>query len=177
MINNNLKKDGRALIDVARDTISLNRMKKLIVTLIVVLIFLAIILGRQNAVAPIVENDETIELTGEVAAGFYTWEFVEGAVATTTGIPKTAVILKAGTKVYSAGTYEGTCFDVTASTSAWILLEGEMAGAICWWAGGGTELGVFTENGKQVVKKGELDEGSDEVPGTRGNFVTQFEIE
>ena len=177
MINNNLKKDGRALIDVARDTISLNRMKKLIVTLIVVLIFLAIILGRQNAVAPIVENDETIELTGEVAAGFYTWEFVEGGVATTTGIPKTAVILKVGSKVYSAGTYDGTCFDVTATTSAWTLLPDESAAAICWWAGGGTELGVFTENGKQVVKKGELDEGSDEVAGTRGNFVTQFEIE
>jgi hypothetical protein len=90
---------------------------------------------------------------------------------TTSGVPMTDVILSVASasnqKTYSLGTYEGSCSVITA-TSSWNLLPGEISGTICWFAGGGTELGIFRENMTFTVKKGLLDEGSEEASSTRG---------
>ena len=59
----------------------------------------------------------------------------------------------------------------------WSLYESEKTGVICWWAGGGSDIGIFEEGGKLVLKVGSLDEGSAEIPGFRGNFQTIATIE
>jgi hypothetical protein len=91
------------------------------------------------------------------------------------GIPQTAVALKINEEVRPLGTYEGSCAEITGSS--WTLLEGEVTGVICWWAGGGEEIAVFSEQGRYAVKQGQLDEGTEEAPGTRGNFSTLFEVD
>lgn len=103
-----------------------------------------------------------------------TWSFVDVGEDTVQGIPHTEVIFAMNDKKYSAGTYEGNCTDI--KNSSWQLVAGEQAGAICWWAGGGTELGVFEEGGQLVIKKGLLDEGGAETPGIRGNFETLLKL-
>lgn len=85
-------------------------------------------------------------------------------------MPLTAVSVIAEGRTYDAGTYAGNCFEIAGS--GWELLPGERSGAICWWAGGGTELGVFFENGELVVKRGVLEEGSGEIEAVRGDFST-----
>ncbi len=95
------------------------------------------------------------------------WKFMnEGIDASNT--PQTSVSVSMNGKVFPAGMYEGSCSEI-ASTS-WALLPGEKAGATCWFAGGGTELGVFDDNGILILKKGVLDEGSVDTAPTRGNF-------
>ena len=86
------------------------------------------------------------------------------------GIPQTDVTLMVGERTIPLGTFDGPCTVV--EESEWPLLQGEKSGAICWWAGGGSEVGVFLEYGHDVVKVGQLDEGSSEISPTRGNFVT-----
>lgn len=88
------------------------------------------------------------------------------------GAPQTSVSVVWGGKTYDAGTYQGNCFAIEGS--AWDLVPGEESGAICWWAGGGTEVGVFEEGSDLAVKRGYLEEGSAEEEGTRGNFTTLF---
>ncbi len=102
------------------------------------------------------------------------WEFTSRGEDAKTSAPQTAVTLHVGAKAYDLGTYTGNCFDMKGSS--WKLSENEVAGAVCWWAGGGHEIGVFKENGKLVVKVGELDEGSEEIPGFRGNFKTKISL-
>jgi hypothetical protein len=91
-----------------------------------------------------------------------------------TGMPKTSVALTAGAETFTVGSYNGSCA-VIADTS-WELLEGEVTGVICWWAGGGDEIGVFSEGGRHVIKTGFLDEGSAEIAGFRGDFTTVREL-
>lgn len=100
-----------------------------------------------------------------------TWAF-DPAGTDATEAPLTFVSVTAGGKTYDAGTYQGSCFTIEGSN--WELLPGELSGAICWWAGGGTELGLFTEGDELVVKRGYLEEGSAEVQGSRGDFSTLF---
>ncbi len=102
----------------------------------------------------------------------YAWKFEDTERAGP--VPHTRVILETNGKTYPLGEYEGSCFEIAAS--AWGLSEGELSGAICWFAGGGSELGVFKENGKLVVKKGDIEEGDAENPGFRGNFKTVLEL-
>lgn len=97
------------------------------------------------------------------------WSFAAQPEDAATGMPRTRVTLARGAASYDLGTHDGTCFVV--EDSAWTLQAGEVSGAICWFAGGGIELGVFEENGKLVVKKGDVDEGSAEGGGFRGNFA------
>jgi len=92
--------------------------------------------------------------------------------------PQTAVSLEVSSdgsvKKYAIGEYIGSCSEI--GDSNWTLLENELTGVICWWAGGGNEIGIFKENGELVVKEGELDEGNAEIEGFRGNFKTLFAI-
>ncbi|MES2134906.1 MAG: hypothetical protein V4449_01530 [Patescibacteria group bacterium] len=103
------------------------------------------------------------------------WSFKDKGEDTVTGVPHTEVTLTMNNTKYEAGTYEGNCSEIVGSS--WQLMAGEQSGVICWWAGGGTELGVFEENGQLVIKKGLLDEGGAETPGLRGNFETFLKLE
>jgi len=85
-------------------------------------------------------------------------------------VPRTSVSITSGGKTYAVGEFEGSCAEIDGTS--WALVEGEKTGVICWWAGGGSEAGVFEENGKMVLKVGILEEGSAEIPGFRGNFQT-----
>ncbi len=120
-------------------------------------------------------NQQPVAGTPAPAAQNYTWNMTElpenpGAP----GVPRTGVTLTAGGKTYPVGEFDGSCADI--STTSWPLLAGEKSGVICWFAGGGSEVGVFEENGKLFVRVGQLDEGSAEIAGTRGGFEQLFEI-
>lgn len=105
------------------------------------------------------------------------WQWQFDPMGETDGIPKTNVILNNGGTSYVIGTMDGSCFDIT--QSEWQLLtdEGEFAGAICWWAGGGKEIGVFSDGGRALIKVGDIEEGTAEEEGFRGNFQTLFAID
>lgn len=110
------------------------------------------------------------------APGKLTWTFT--AVATAgdpMSGPKTVVTLTAenGGKKYEA-VHAGNCSVI--ETSAWRLLANEKTGVICWEPGGGTEIGIFEENGKLVVKTGSIEESTDETDGFRGNFKVVAEL-
>src|SRR5262245_9515984 len=92
------------------------------------------------------------------------------------GMPRTGIALETSSKVYPIGEYDGSCFEIAGGAEGWSLQAGEKSGVICWWAGGGNEVGVFEENGKLVVKEGQLDEGTAETPGFRGNYKTLLEL-
>ncbi|MES2202824.1 MAG: hypothetical protein V4474_00630 [Patescibacteria group bacterium] len=99
----------------------------------------------------------------------FTWSFVDRGVNATTSMPATDVALRVAGVDVPLGTYDGNCFAIAGSQ--WPLLANELSGAICYFAGGGTEIGVFEEGGKLILKKGDVDEGDAEHAGTRGNFV------
>lgn len=105
------------------------------------------------------------------------WQWQFDPMGESDGIPKTNVTLNNGGTSYVIGTMDGSCFDITASE--WQLLsdQGEFAGAICWWAGAGTEIGVFSDGGRALIKVGEIEEGTAEGGGSRGNFQTLFAID
>lgn len=104
------------------------------------------------------------------------WELTElGEHAAAPGVPRTGVVLVSGGKRYPAGTFDGSCAEIDGTS--WPPYEGEKSGVICWWAGGGSDIGVFEEGGKLVLKVGSLDEGSAEVPAFRGDFRTIATIE
>lgn len=90
-------------------------------------------------------------------------------------MPRTGVTLKYGGALYSAGEFDGSCFVV--EDSEWELLEDERSGVICWWAGGGREIGVFEEGGALAAKVGIVEEGTAEDPGFRGEFTELFRVE
>lgn len=133
----------------------------------------AIIIVLVGAVAwyVISGKDEVTPQTSDTATQgkvVYTWK--TAAMPEQDGVPRTSVTLVVGDKSYALGEFSGSCSEIDGTS--WTLVEGEKTGVICWYAGGGNELAIFEENGKAVVKQGDLDEGSAETPGMRGNFRT-----
>lgn len=114
------------------------------------------------------ERTHTQADTGPLASEF-TWSFTDLGVDASTSVPKTDVALAIAGVNVRLGIFEGNCFAVAGSQ--WPLLQGELSGAICYWAGGGKEVGVFQDGNKLVLKEGDIDEGSDDSPGVRGNFT------
>ncbi len=100
----------------------------------------------------------------------FTWNITELGENPDSGAPRTGVSVSSGGKTYPVGEFDGSCAEIDGTS--WVLVEGEKTGVICWWAGGGSEAGVFEEDGKMVLKVGILEEGSAETPGFRGNFQT-----
>ena len=96
--------------------------------------------------------------------GPYQWRFVEWG---TDDRPRTQVTLMTGGKTHTIGTYDGSC----AVMNDGDYLPYEVSKVICWFAGGGHEVGVFEEPGQVVVRVGEVDEGASGIQGFRGNFV------
>lgn len=105
------------------------------------------------------------------AAPLVSWKFDAMADDASTGAPQTRVSAIISGKAYDTGTYLGTCSNVQT------LAENEISGVLCWYAGGGKEIGVFKDNGKYVLKTGDQDEGDADTAGFRGNFTTKLEIQ
>lgn len=99
----------------------------------------------------------------------YTWRYEEVA-ASEFDAPQTRVFLDTSSGAHDLGVYTGSCADIPAEN----LLQGEITGVLCWWAGGGEELGVFKEGNSYFVRKGVQEESSAESEGFRGNFETLF---
>ena len=98
-----------------------------------------------------------------VRDGSYQWRLTEWG---TDEKPQTRVALIAGGKSYTIGTYDGSC-----AVQEGDYLQYEKSKVVCWYAGGGHEIGVFEEPGQIVVRVGDVDEGASGVEGFRGNFV------
>lgn len=109
----------------------------------------------------------------EPSSEIVTWAF-DPAGTDENDTPLTAVSVIWEGKTFDAGTHQGTCF--TIEGSSWELLPQERSGVICWWAGGGTEVGLFEEGGELTVRRGYLDEGTAEEAGMRGGFETLFAL-
>lgn len=101
------------------------------------------------------------------------WEFGIKDAGTGTMMREVSITYKGVKRV--VGTYPGACSIV--EDSSWPLLENELTGVICWFAGAGTEVGVFYEDGVRVVKVGSLEEGTAETEGSRGGFETAFALD
>lgn len=100
------------------------------------------------------------------------WTF--GDAGEKNGIPQTRVSYTVEGKTADLGTFEGHCADMAGS--AWTMRDGAFSGAICWFAGGGTEIGVFKEGGAYVIKTAALDEGTAEEGGVRGEMLTKLSL-
>lgn len=92
--------------------------------------------------------------------------------------PNTTVSLLYRGAKREIGTYDGTCMELKGAGGASLdsLQPNEISGVVCWWAGGGREVGVFKDSSGYAVKIGELDEGDAEHAPFRSNFKTVFKL-
>lgn len=149
--------------------------KALIAILIVLVVGLGVAFAMtrsaEPAVAPTTEDSAqdagaaggTRPADGEQGPDAYAWQFSEKDG----DVPSTQVTLVYAGASYDLGAWDGTCSEQDTD-----YLPGQVSKAVCWYAGGGVEFGVFEEGGKVVVKRGTLDEGSAEEAGFRGDFRT-----
>lgn len=102
----------------------------------------------------------------------YLWKF-DNREPGAYGDPRTSITLSLKGKTYLAGVYSGSCRALS-STEVGVTGDrpdkNEITRVQCWWAGSGDEIGVFIENGKAVLKVGELGEGGPTDAAFRGNF-------
>jgi len=94
-------------------------------------------------------------------------------------VPQTKVTAIVSSKPHVVGVFAGTCSEIGPSggVDGKGLLAGELSGVQCWYAGGGNEIGLFAiEDGGVEIMVGELDEGSAENAGVRGNFKIRTDI-
>lgn len=122
------------------------------------LVLIAFILAAVWTV--VAAHDTQAPLAG---GGAYQWRFVDRG---SDERPQTQVTLVSGGKTHTIGTYGGSCAVMEGD-----YLEYEVSKVVCWFAGGGHEIGVFEEPGQTVVRVGEVDEGASGIPGFRGNFT------
>lgn len=126
-----------------------------------------------EAPAPVTQEEEaTAAQEGNTSI---LWEFGVMSEDPETGAPMREVSITYKGVKRVVGTYMGSCSVV--EDSSWPLLENELTGVICWFAGGGSEVGVFYEDGKRIVKVGVLEEGTAQSEGMRGGFETQFALD
>lgn len=126
--------------------------------------------------SPQTENKEVSdEATSQTNNPKFEWEFSPAGGDPVTGAFKTSVVLLVEGEQHELGMYSGSC-SVLGGDFSWERAPGEVTGVICYFAGAGDELGVFYENGDYVVKKGVIEEGSEETPSFRGNYETLFAL-
>jgi len=148
-------------------------MLKYVVALLVligVLVALSAIMGGKSTDAPsntANESDAHRRIDRPSA-----WTFEEAGEID--GIPQTRVAVDLHDQFVPLGVFEGNCGDMQGS--AWKLVPGATEGVICWFAGGGTEIAVFHDGDKHIIKSAALEEGTAEVAGFRGEFVTMVSI-
>lgn len=115
------------------------------------------------ALGLIIFKHDTAAPAGIPAQGKYQWRFLAWG---TDAEPRTQVTLVEGGKSHTIGTFNGSCAVMEDD-----YLPFEVSKVVCWFAGGGHEVGVFEEPGQVVVRVGEVDEGASGVQGFRGNFT------
>ena len=145
-------------------------MKKKGLALILIALALAAIgfaLMKRQAIAPMPETTPVEEAPRAFSWRFATTESDDGLP------PRTEVALITGGNAYDAGTYAGSCAEIASEN----LPENEVSGVLCWWAGGGDEIGVFKEGERYVLKHGFQDESTAESEGFRGEFLELAVIE
>jgi hypothetical protein len=137
------------------------------VTFIIVITILAVslpVIFKENKSTSSKKKINTV-MESKHADGFaWTYQTVENK---DTGEIKTRVFLNTGSKKYDTGSYAGTCSQIKSSN----LIEGEVSAVLCWYAGFGDEIGIFKDSHGYTIKHGEVQEGSGEDKGFRGNFV------
>ncbi|MES2134859.1 MAG: hypothetical protein V4449_01280 [Patescibacteria group bacterium] len=106
-------------------------------------------------------------------APVYNWIVSDTETKSRSGAPLINVALSLNGKEYQAGTYEGACAEI--GDAEWPLLIGEEAGAACWFGATGIELGVFEEQGRLVLKRAVLKEGTNSEI-VRDNFETLMKL-
>lgn len=147
-------------------------MLKYVVALLVLIVLLAglyAIMPAASESAPEPrEQDTAHEPLGKPSA----WLFEDAGESN--GIPQTKVSVDVHGQMVEVGVFEGNCGDMRGS--AWKLAPGAAEGAICWFAGGGAEIAIFHEGDTHVIKSATLEEGTAEVGGFRGEFVTLLSI-
>ena len=136
------------------------------VTILLVVILLAVTLpavfNSQGKVTTTKKVDPSI--ASKHAEGFaWTYQTVENKDS---GEIKTKVFLLTQGKKYDTGLYTGNCNQIDSSR----LTDGEVSAVLCWYAGFGDEIGVFKDSTGYTVKHGEVQEGTAEDKGFRGNF-------
>ncbi len=104
----------------------------------------------------------------------FSWIFTPVSPTSQFGAPRNKVTLITKTKTYNIGTFEGNCSKIDGSS--WALLPGEIDGVICYFAGGGTEVGIYKEKESYVAKVGPISEGDAETAGQRGFFENQIPL-
>lgn len=126
-------------------------------------------------IPPVVTIEKVEESETSIDVGSTTvWILEDAGVSESDGSPKTIVRLNTNGNSYDLGTYQGTCSEI--KDSAWELLPNEQSGVICWFAEGGTEIAVFSEQNNLIVKRGELEESGEGSEGLRGNFKELFPL-
>ena len=107
------------------------------------------------------------------ATPYFDWKFTASGERVDTGAPKTKVTLMSNDHAYDVGTYLGSCSRISSKN----LQVGEVDGVLCWFAGGGDELGIFKEGDSFVVKKRQVDEGTAETPSTPTAFTAIVQLQ
>ncbi len=94
------------------------------------------------------------------------------------GIPRTNVTAVVNGTSYDAGTFMGSCAELSGGgVDGNGLLVGELSAVQCWYAGSGDEIGVFAhEDGGFDILVGELSEGEEGTGLFRGNFTGKYTI-
>ena len=151
-----------------------------LVSAVVVLLFFAyVFIGMQRerqhepaespAVLPIATTTPPAEQKAEIAPNI-AWKFVpDGFVGNDSALAPLSVLSVSlnNEPSFEVGRLTGTCAELTPDQ----LPTDEISGVLCWWAGGGDEVGVFKESdGRYVLKQGSQSEGDAESAGFRGDF-------
>lgn len=82
-------------------------------------------------------------------------------------MPQSEVSVRVNSEKFDLGTVDGSCAESNLE-----LLTDEISSYLCWWAGAGTEFGVFREGTALTVRKGVVEEGGADFDGFRGDFET-----
>lgn len=122
---------------------------------------LSLYFADSNKVDSVVDND-TASTTLEINARWSSMVISEGEY----GMPIVSVKVQINGVGYDLGTAEGTCN----GPQSFPLLKDQLGSYICWWAGGGTEFGLFRSGDNLVIRRGVIEEGSEEHEGYRGDF-------
>ena len=117
------------------------------------------------------KTTQTASSTAALPEREFSWKF-SYTDSTEDGLPRTDIALISNGDIYDVGAHAGSCSQIEPKN----LLPNEVSAVLCWWAGGGDELGVFKEGAQYVVKQGTQDEGTDEELGSRGGFEQLFVI-
>lgn len=115
-------------------------------------------------------DEEAVEPGGKMKP--YAWTFTTLGEDEGTGAPRVQVRVTDNVtgRTYDAGTSLGGCF--VAEDTPWGLIDGAESAAICYFAGGGDEYGIFRDGDQVLLRKGTVEEGTAETEGMRGDFQT-----